>query len=196
VGDPLRDALSAVQRAREITRALDQSRRESDVRNVAGGIQTELLIIESSLRNALGAVLSDAVADRPGLVASDAPGTSRAVARGITVKSGSQRGVVLRALLDAGYLTDHELTRVTDIKPSSLRPRRVELVDAGLVSTRGTTKQHEGSAWTVWELTPLGSSVARELVRLGVRGAVQIDPNQCVEPVEDTPETEGEPVLF
>lgn len=199
MNDPLRDALNAVRRARDISRSLDQSRTDADVRAVANGIQTELLIIESGLRNALGAALGAIVGERPGLVASDAPATSRAAARGISVRSGSQRGVIMRAIYDAGHLTDFEITRVTGIKPSSERPRRVELVDAGLVSTRGQTRQHDSNAWTVWELTPLGQETARELVRLGERGSVTIDPSQCVEPsTDDAPEelASGDPVLF
>jgi hypothetical protein len=196
MSDPLRDALRAVERLREITKSLVQSQRESDVRQVAAGIQTEALIIESSLRNALGAALSDAVADRPGLARTDAPETSKAAARAVSVRSGSGRGVLLRALRDAATLTDFEMQRATDLKPSTQRPRRVELVDLGLVRPHNTlTRQHEGSAWTVWMLTPLGQSVAAELVRLGHNGVVRVDPNTCVE--ESTVEAdESDPVLF
>jgi hypothetical protein len=199
MADPIRDALSAVERAKAVIHGLDQSQRLPDVRQVANGLGVELLIIESSLRSALGAALGTATADRPGLVASDAPATSRAAARGISVRSGTQRGSILRALLDSGYLTDHELCNATALEPSSERPRRVELVDLGLVSTRGTTKVHGGTEWTIWELTPLGRSVANELRRLGPKGSVKIDPNQCVEPDDQVAEDsspEGDPVLF
>lgn len=196
VGDPLRDALRAVERAREITRGLDQSSRISDVLHVAAGIHTELLIIESSLRNALGAALSDAVGDRPGLVRSDAPATSRTAARAVSVKSGSGRGMLLRALRDAGSLSDYEMQNATGMKSSTQRPRRVELVDIGLVRPSSElTRRHEGSAWTVWVLTPLGVSVANELVRLGHNGSVKVDPDTCVEP-STVEEPDGDPVLF
>lgn len=196
MSDPLRDALRAVERAREISRGLNQSTRLPDVLHVAAGIQSELLIIESSLRNALGAALSDAVGDRPGLARADHPETSRAAARAVTVKSGSGRGLLLRALRDSGSLTDYEMQNATGLKASTQRPRRVELVDMGLVRPSAElTRRHEGSAWTVWVLTPLGVSAAAELVRLGHNGSVKVDPDACVEP-STMEEVDGDPVLF
>jgi hypothetical protein len=200
MGDPLRDALSAVERGKMILRSLAQSRRESDVNQCVGGLATEFTIIDAALRSALGAAITAAVGDRPGLVASDAPGTSRAAARGITVKAGTQRGRIMLAIHNHGGLTDYEIHDTTDIKPDTLRPRRVELVDAGLVLPAGDRKrQHGGQDWTIWTCTPLGHETARELIRLGIRGAVTIDPQQCIEAhLDDSPEEAqpGDPVLF
>jgi hypothetical protein len=200
MSDPLREALSAVERGKAIVRSLTQSRRESDVNQCVGGLATEFTIIDAAVRQALGAALSAAVGDRPGLVASDAPATSRATARGITVKTGTQRGRILLAIHNHSGLTDYEIHDTTDIKPDTLRPRRVELVDAGLVlPVSDRTRKHGGTDWTVWTCTPLGHETARELIRLGIRGSVLIDPQQCVEASLDEPTgdpQEGEPVLF
>ncbi len=200
MGDPLREALSAVERGKRVLRSLAQSRRESDVNQCVGGLATEFTIIDSAIRQALGAALLDAVGDRPGLTASDAPETSRAAARGITIKTGTQRGRILLAIHNHAGLTDYEIHDVTDIKPDTLRPRRVELVDAGLVLPATDRKrQHGGQDWTIWTCTPLGHEIAGELIRLGIRGSVMVDPQQCLEASLDEPAgdpQEGDPVLF
>jgi hypothetical protein len=197
--EPLRDALKAVSRAKSCLRLLAQSRLESDISQAVGGLGTELVIIESAVRMALGAALIDAVGDRPGKVGSDAPVTSRAAAKAIRIASGNQRGRILLALHNHHGLTDHDLPRVTDMKPDSVRPRRGELVEVGLVLPSDRIERIGGSEWRVWTCTPLGHQVAIELTRQGLNGAVEINPQDCVQPVPgDVPGDldEGDPVLF
>jgi hypothetical protein len=198
--EPLRDALRAVDRAKRCLRLLAQSRLESDISQSVGGIGTELLIIDSAIRQALGAALIDAVADSPGKVRADAPATSRAAARAIRIASGNQRGRILLALHNHHGLTDHDLPGVTDMKPDSVRPRRGELVDTGLVLGSDAVRHINGQDWRVWTCTPLGHQVAIELTRQGINGAVEINPSDCVQPVpaEDVAAdpADGDPVLF
>lgn len=177
--DWLGRALAAARRARTVGRSLDQSSRPADVRQVAQAINTELLIMENALQNARREAQEAVEGNRAGLVATDAPATSRAAARAVSVRSGSQRARVLLALLNAD-LTDHELCTVTSLPPSSLRPRRVELVDLQLVTPATGTRSHGGYAWTVWKLTALGRSVGLGLLGARPGQSVPIDPDKIV----------------
>lgn len=71
-------------------------------------------------------------------------------------KVGSQRHRVLQAFhtYDAIGLTDVELAAATDLPANSVRPRRVELVDAGWVCDTGQRRRHNGRRHVVWGLTP------------------------------------------
>jgi len=90
----------------------------------------------------------------------DPPPTSLAAAMDVLPRTGTQRRQVLDALLDAyrrgyGGATDPELQRHLRMSPNSQRPRRVELVDAGLVHDSGVTRAHQGHAHAVWAPTAI-----------------------------------------
>lgn len=83
-------------------------------------------------------------------------------------KAGTQRARVLDALrhderrtlqrrprfgADSVGLTDVELSHDTGLPPNSVRPRRVELVDAGWVEDSGRRRKHNGRDHVVWTLT-------------------------------------------
>lgn len=81
--------------------------------------------------------------------------TSVAAARAALPRSGTQRARILEAVLDAhrrgaGGACDVELSRHLALGLNSVRPRRLELLEAGLVVDTGHTRQHDGRAHTVW----------------------------------------------
>ncbi len=80
--------------------------------------------------------------------------TSREAARLATPNAGTYRRMVLEALRDATEgLTDLELQERTGLEGSTERPRRIELVTAGVVRDSGTKrKTPSGRAATVWEI--------------------------------------------
>lgn len=85
--------------------------------------------------------------------------TTRAAAAAVLPRSGTQRRKVYDAILDAaergyGGATDLELTRATGLGGNSVRPRRLELVEAGLVVDTGHRRTAEGTAHIVWGPTP------------------------------------------
>ena len=84
--------------------------------------------------------------------------TSRHAAIANYPRSGTQRARVL-LLIAQGPHTDNELVDLTGLSPSSVRPRRVELVEAGLVEDSG--QRRRGS--TVWATTLAGWVAALEL---------------------------------
>jgi len=81
----------------------------------------------------------------------------------VAPKAGTQRAKVLAAFvvrLPDGRpskdwdRTDVELCWKTGLPANSVRPRRVELVDAGWVEATGRTRVHNGRKHTLWTLTP------------------------------------------
>lgn len=68
--------------------------------------------------------------------------TSRDAARKIETTAGTLRRRVLDCLLNAGVLgmTDEELQTILAMNPSTQRPRRIELVNAGKVYDSGFTR--------------------------------------------------------
>lgn len=84
--------------------------------------------------------------------------TSRHTAIGNYPRSGTQRARVLM-LIAAGPHTDNELVDLTGLSPSSVRPRRVELVDAGLVVDSGERRR----GCVVWRTTEAGWCAALDL---------------------------------
>lgn len=90
----------------------------------------------------------------PGLARHDHPATSHAAAAAIAPVSGAQRQAVLTCIYAAGDgRTDEEGIADTGIAASAYRPRRVELVAAGLVRDSGRTrKTASGRAAVVWEV--------------------------------------------
>lgn len=79
--------------------------------------------------------------------------TSAAAAAAIEPRAQTLKSRVLSALRAAGSrgLTDDEIAEKTGLGPNTARPRRVELVTAGLVSDSGRTRTAAGGgAATVW----------------------------------------------
>ena len=81
--------------------------------------------------------------------------TSSAAAVEIQPRAGTLRDSVLhfiRGRMDLGA-TDEEIQRVLEMDPSTQRPRRIELVKAGLVTnsggTRTTTSGRQAVVWIV-----------------------------------------------
>jgi hypothetical protein len=154
----LNEVSRGLARARRLVADLDRTDNLSDRRQVADGIRHEL---DAALRWATGELerlRAAAAGDRPGKMRADATATSRRTAERITIRSGTNRTEVLLALHGAapGGLTDWEIQRDTGIQPSSERPRRGELVDAGLVRATEQTREHKGEDWTVWTITTSG----------------------------------------
>ena len=79
--------------------------------------------------------------------------TSKAAADSAGVRAPSQRERVLRAIQMVGRLgaTDEEIQIALNINPSTQRPRRIELMDDGLVRDSGTTRRtRSGRRAVVW----------------------------------------------
>lgn len=150
--------LAHIQQARELLRDLTRSRLPSDIGQVAAGLQHELGGAEQVLRDLAG----DALADTEGKVRRDAPETSRRAARRVVLRTGTQRSAILAYLGEYDAATDQLIQTALEIQPSSERPRRGELVDAGLVEAvlnddgSRATVRHGDSEWGLWSLTPAG----------------------------------------
>lgn len=77
--------------------------------------------------------------------------TSRAAAEALT-DSGTKRRLVLALIAAGDGLTDEECQVALTMNPSTQRPRRVELVEMGLVRDSGRTRPtHSGREAVVWE---------------------------------------------
>lgn len=78
--------------------------------------------------------------------------TSRAAAMEAMADAPTWRGRVLRLLREAeGGLTDEEIQARLHMNPSTERPRRIELVNFGLVKDSGATKTtRSGRAAVIW----------------------------------------------
>lgn len=171
--DALADALKCAERARDLARDLDRVRGPADLRQVAAGVRQEIDCIIRTVSDAQDERRKAAAGNYEGKLRMDASATSRAASRAITIKSGSQRALVLLELYGGGDLTDFEIQKRLSLAPSSERPRRGELVDAGFVRPvihtdgphigMGRTKTHNGSEWQLWTLTHDGVRVAMEL---------------------------------
>jgi hypothetical protein len=80
--------------------------------------------------------------------------TSRTAAREIEPKAGTLRGYVLAYIRGSGETgaTDAEMQLALNMNPSTQRPRRIELVTAGLVIDSQTTRQTpSGRKAVVWK---------------------------------------------
>jgi hypothetical protein len=171
--DSLADAMKCAERARDLARDLDRVRGPADLRQVAAGVRQEIDCIIRRVSDAQDERRQLATGYREGKMRVDASATSKAAARAVTVKTGSQRALVLLELYRGGDLTDFELQTRLKLAASSERPRRGELVDAGFVQAvlhqdgsfqgMGRTKTHNGSEWQLWTLTASGLAVARKL---------------------------------
>lgn len=96
---------------------------------------------------------SDPLSDPHAYVGAGARPTAQAAAEGVLVRSGTQRHRVLAALERTGDrgATDDELGGLTALALNSVRPRRLELVEAGYVMDSGDTRPSaQGNAAVVW----------------------------------------------
>jgi hypothetical protein len=172
----LQELLAAASRARRLANDLSRSDRDVDRHQVAAGVQHELDTVLRLARGELERLAEAAEGDRTGKVRADAPATSQAAARSVTLKTGTTRWAILERLWLAGEtgpgglahrweggMTDWELQQAMQLNPSTERPRRGELADAGLVAPCGT-RIHHGQEWTIWTLTQAGADAYRERV--------------------------------
>jgi hypothetical protein len=158
----LTNAMACAERALALAKDLDTVRGPGDLRQVSAGVRHELDCVIQSLSDVLDGLTEAAVGDRPGQVRSDADATSRAAATAIVVKSGSQRGEILKALAK-GDRTDFELQVELGIDQNSERPRRGELVRSGFVQATEQTRRHRDAEFRVWAITDLGYEVVTRL---------------------------------
>jgi transcription initiation factor IIE alpha subunit len=78
--------------------------------------------------------------------------TSREAAALIEPKRPTLRARVLKAIKRYGALTDEEIQTETGLNPSTVRPRRIELVEMGLVRDSGRRREtRSGRRAVVWE---------------------------------------------
>lgn len=92
--------------------------------------------------------------------------TSQAAARQIRPDASRLRGRVLGLLLERGEqgATDEELQLALSMNPSTERPRRIELVEAGAVRDSGRTRPtRSGRKAVVWQAAEAKSPVLRDL---------------------------------
>lgn len=77
--------------------------------------------------------------------------TSQAAAVAIAPDSSRLRAQVLAAIREHGGLTDNQGIYLTGLSPSTYRPRRIELVQRGLVVDSGETRLTDsGRKAVVW----------------------------------------------
>jgi predicted transcriptional regulator len=63
------------------------------------------------------------------------------------------QALVYAAVASRQGSTDNDLERLTGLKGSTLRPRRVELQREGWIKQRGAVRQENGRIATVWVVT-------------------------------------------
>lgn len=79
--------------------------------------------------------------------------TSVAAAQAIAPTAGTMRQLVLDWLRAHGPATDEQIIAGTGLAPSTARPRRIELVQSGLVVDSGTKiKTKSGRAAVAWRV--------------------------------------------
>jgi hypothetical protein len=164
----LQDILAAASRARTLVTDLERTNRLEDQHQVASGVRHELDTILKAAHSLQDDVSDAARGNHPGKVRADAPATSRAAARAVSMTTGSTRWAILARLIiahDNGWqgMTDWEIQQTLSLNPSTERPRRGELVDAGLVREVGT-RRHGSQDWTVWAITQAGADAYQERI--------------------------------
>lgn len=83
----------------------------------------------------------------------DSP-TSVAAAEAIRPSVNQLQLRILELLRDTGPATDEDIAANTQMNPSTERPRRVELVKAGLVAQVGEHKTSSGRRAALWGIVP------------------------------------------
>jgi hypothetical protein len=97
-----------------------------------------------------------------GKVRHDHPDTSREAAERIAAAVRPMHQRVLDALKECGPRTDEQLMADTGLPPSTLRPRRVELVERGMVIDSGERgRTQAGRSAILWKLTDRGWATTR-----------------------------------
>lgn len=145
-------SLQALQRARELLRDLDRSRRNADVAQIAHALGHELQLAAAGLVEWLDV---------------KQPQLRAGVPRLVVLATGTQRSRILERLADEDA-TDLEVQESLLIPISSERRRRGELVDAGYVqaaldSLGPVVKMHNSSPWTVWQVTDEGRDALKRI---------------------------------
>ena len=79
--------------------------------------------------------------------------TSRAAAEAIKPRLNALQARVYAYIKATGGCTDEEIIDAAKMSPSTIRPRRIELVDMGLVEDSGSTKHtRSGRSATIWRV--------------------------------------------
>ena len=76
--------------------------------------------------------------------------TSRAAADSVKESAGTLREQVYDCIVQWGPICDEVISAMTKIPPNTARPRRVELVELGLVKAMGKTKTRSGRSAVAW----------------------------------------------
>jgi hypothetical protein len=125
----------------------------------------DALSASRSAPNGRGVARVSPDASGPGLARSDGRATAKAAALQALPASGRKRRQVLDAVAQVARdpqlvgLTDLQIAQATGLRDTSVRPRRVELVDGGWLEAgtdsegRTVTREHYGREHTVWVLT-------------------------------------------
>ena len=94
-----------------------------------------------------------------GLVRTDHPDTAREAAAMVAPRIGTQRRKVYDFIASTGVAgaTDIEIQTSLGMGGNTERPRRVELVDQGLISDSGRRRMHGGRRHIVWMTAPAAS---------------------------------------
>lgn len=85
-----------------------------------------------------------------GMVGRDHPDTSREAAEAVEPRTGTQRRRVYDLIRETGGCTDIDCQRVLGLDGNTERPRRVELVEAGLVRDSGERRRVNGRRMIIW----------------------------------------------
>jgi hypothetical protein len=117
-----------------------------------GYVEAELLMF----RKITAARDSTVTVPTEGMTTRNPSATSAKAARIVEPRTGSQRARVLADIVANRGSTDYELSGRLKILASSVRPRRLELIQQGYVVDSGKTRAHRGASWTVWTPTAEG----------------------------------------
>lgn len=79
--------------------------------------------------------------------------TSRAAAEAIAPDASTLRERVFRCILTNGPVTDQEIQDLCKMDPSTERPRRVELVNAGRIYAAGKKRTRSGRSAFAWKVS-------------------------------------------
>jgi hypothetical protein len=159
MSDPLDLIRRAVDRSAELLTILDVEHTPIGLHARARAVRHEI----RTLQEQLSQLFSDITAQTPGKVGTASPETSRAAARAMATRTGSQRHTILAAL-GRQPSADWQIQSDTGIMANSQRPRRLELVEAGYVAAatdddgkRVVVKDPDsGFDCQVWQITAKG----------------------------------------
>src|SRR5688572_4929461 len=111
----------------------------------------------SDLQQMMFNLPAEPVQPRPEIFRDDPPyqrhsPTSAAAAQEVAPDTNRLRRIVLEAIRTNGGLTDEQGMDATGLEGSTYRPRRVELVQRGMVKDSGRTRRvRSGKSAVVWE---------------------------------------------